>query len=53
MNGTAYYSMRGERKMKETIHTKNSFKSADLEYLKKTVTEKVSKLVNQQMKKAG
>ena len=39
--------------MKETIHTKNSFKSADLEYLKKTVTEKVSKLVNQRMKKAG
>ncbi len=39
--------------MKETIHTKNSFKSADLEYLKKNVTEKVSKLVNQQMKKAG
>ncbi len=39
--------------MKETIHTKNSFKSADVEHLRKAVTEKVEKLVNNKIKKAG
>ena len=39
--------------MKETIHTKNSFKSTDAEHLRKAVTEKVEKLVNNKIKKAG
>ncbi len=39
--------------MKETIHTKNSFKSANIECLKKSVTEKVSKIVDRQIKKTG
>lgn len=39
--------------MKETIHTKNSFKSADVEHLRKAVTEKVEKLINRQINKAG
>ena len=39
--------------MKDTIHTKNSFRSADSEQLKKAVTEKISKLINRQVKKAG
>lgn len=43
---------KGECDMKETIHTKNSFKSSDIEQLKKTVTEKIEKLANIRMKKA-
>lgn len=38
--------------MKEKIHTKSSFRSADIERLKKAVTEKVEKLANIQLKKA-
>ncbi len=38
--------------MKETIHTINTFRSADIEHLKKAVTEKIEKLVNICMKKA-
>lgn len=32
--------------MKETIHTINIFKSADIEQLKKSVTEKIENLLN-------
>ena len=39
--------------MNDKIHTKNSFKTSDLERLKKTVTEKIEKLVNRQVKKAS
>lgn len=39
--------------MKEMIHTKNSFRSEDKELIKKAVTEKISKLMNRQVKKAG
>ena len=39
--------------MKEIIHTKNSFKSADVEYLRKAVTEKVERLINNKIKKTG
>lgn len=39
--------------MDDKIHTKNSFKTSDLERLKKTVTEKIEKLVNRQVKKAS
>lgn len=39
--------------MDDKIHTKNSFKTADIERLKKTVTEKIEKLVNRQVKKAS
>ncbi len=38
--------------MKETVHTKNSFKSDNASQLKKAVTEKIEKLVNISMKKA-
>lgn len=38
--------------MKDVIHTKNSFKSSDVEQLKKAVTEKIEKLLNSQMKKS-
>lgn len=38
--------------MKETVHTKNSFKSNDASQLKKAVTEKIEKLINISMKKA-
>lgn len=38
--------------MKENIHTKNIFKTADIELLKKAVTAKVEKIINNQMKKA-
>ncbi|WP_278245156.1 hypothetical protein [Ruminococcus flavefaciens] len=37
--------------MKETIHMKNSFRSADVEHLRKAVTEKIEKLVNRQVKR--
>lgn len=39
--------------MKEMVHTKSSFKSQDLEQIKKTVTEKIEKLINNKIKKAG
>ncbi len=39
--------------MKEKIHTQNCFKTEDTEQLKKAVTEKVEKLINRQLKKAG
>lgn len=39
--------------MKETIHTINTFRSADIERLKKSVTEKIEKLLNTFVKKAG
>jgi len=48
----AYYSRKEVNPVKETIHTKNSFRSADSEQLKKAVTEKISKLINHQVKKA-
>ncbi len=39
--------------MKEKIHTQNSFKTQSTEQLRKEVTEKVEKLINRQIKKAG
>ena len=39
--------------MKEKIHTKSTFKSADLEFLRKTVTDKVEKIINEKLKKVG
>ena len=39
--------------MKETINTKNTFKSVDIESLKKAVTAKIEKLVNIKLKKTG
>lgn len=39
--------------MKETVHTKSSFKSQNAEQLKKAVTEKMAKLINSQLKKAS
>lgn len=39
--------------MKETIHTINTFRSDDIERLKKAITEKIEKLLNTCMKKAG
>lgn len=38
--------------MKKTVHTKSSFKSNDVERLKKAVTEKIEKLINISMTKA-
>lgn len=38
--------------MKETVHTKNSFKSDNTSQLKKAVTEKIEKLINISMTKA-
>lgn len=37
--------------MKAVIHTKSSFKSSDIEQLKKAVTEKIEKLATIRMKK--
>ncbi len=37
--------------MKDMIHTKNTFRSADTEHLRKAVTEKVEKLINSHIKK--
>jgi len=37
--------------MKDMIHTKNTFRSADTEHLRKAVTEKVEKLINIKIKK--
>jgi len=39
--------------MKEKLHTKSTFKSADLELLRKTVTDKVEKIINEKLKKVG
>ena len=39
--------------MKETIHTQNSFQTSDKALLQKAVTDKISKLINRQFKKAG
>ena len=39
--------------MKENIHTINTFRSDDIERLKEAVTEKIEKLLNTCMKKAG
>jgi hypothetical protein len=49
----AYTSRKGVLTMKEVIHTKNTFKSADSEHISKAVTEKVEKLINRQVKKAN
>lgn len=49
----AYNSRKGADAMKEIIHTQNSFKAENAEQLKKAVTEKVEKLINRQVKKAG
>lgn len=38
--------------MRKNIHTKNTFKTADIELLKKAVTAKVEKIINNQVKKA-
>ncbi len=37
--------------MKETIHIINSFRSADIEQLKKSVTEKIENILNTIVKK--
>ena len=37
--------------MKDMIHTKNTFRAADTENLRKAVTEKVEKLINIKIKK--
>ncbi len=38
--------------MKSTIHTKNIFKTSDTKTIQKNVTEKIQKLLNQQIRKA-
>lgn len=38
--------------MKETIQIKNTFRSADVEWLKKSVTEKIENILNAIAKKA-
>ena len=43
--------MKGVIHVKETVHTKNSFKSADTEKLRRLVTEKIGKLVNMEIKR--
>ena len=50
---SAYTSNGGGREMKDIIHIKNTFKSADPECLRKAVTAKVEKLVNNKLKSAG
>lgn len=45
--------MKGVGTMKDKIHTINTFRSDDIERLKKAVTEKIEKLLNTCMKKAG
>ena len=47
----AYDSQKGVFTMKEKLHAKNTFKTTDLELLKKAVTTKVEKIVNIQVKK--
>ena len=49
----AYYPNEGVITLKETLHTKSTFKSTDAKRLKKAVTEKIEKLVNDKLKKAG
>ena len=39
--------------MKDIIHIKNTFKSADPECLRKAVTAKIEKLVNNKLKSTG
>ncbi len=39
--------------MKNVVHTTNIFKSSDAELLKKAVTAKIEKLVNEQVKKSS
>lgn len=39
--------------MKEKVHTRSTFRTKDMELLKKAVTAKIEKLVNEQLKKAG
>lgn len=39
--------------MKNTIHIKNTFKAVDAKEMQKIVTEKIQKLLNQQIRKAG
>ena len=39
--------------VKETIHSTSTFRSSNKEQLKKAVTEKVGKYVNNKLKKAG
>lgn len=39
--------------MKDKIHTINTFRTKDIELLKKAVTAKIEKLVNEQVRKAG
>lgn len=39
--------------MKSTIHTKNTFRTADIKAIQKNVTEKIQKLLNQQIRKVG
>ncbi len=39
--------------MKETIHTQNSFQTSEKALLQKAVTEKVSKLINSQIRKSN
>lgn len=50
---SAYTSNGGGREMKDIIHIKNTFKSADPECLRKAVTAKIEKLVNNKLKSAG
>lgn len=39
--------------MKEKLHTQNTFQNISVEQLKKLVTEKIEKLINIQLKRAG
>lgn len=39
--------------MKEKIHTISTFRTKDMEILKKAVTAKIEKFINEQVKKAG
>jgi hypothetical protein len=39
--------------MKENLHIVNTLKTTDIELLKKAVTAKVEKIINDQVKKAG
>ncbi len=39
--------------MKNTIHTKSTFRTKDAKAMQKIVTEKIQKLLNQQIRKVG
>lgn len=39
--------------MRETIHTKNTFRTGDTKAIQQVVTEKIQKLLNQQIRKEG